>query len=125
MIGMLMVWLGTLSVYHTDLESPSTFFSVALPVFNIIYLVYLLKRFISFLYALSAHGTKSKEVDIIDLILDVFTLIYDGVCEKYNGKFAFLGSFSVLAEQTAIVVEILCVVYSFYGELQFIAELAR
>lgn len=124
MIRILIIWIGTFAVYNTDMHSPDFIKSVLFPVINIFYLLFLFKEFISFLFTLQTYGTKGNEVNVFDLIYDVCSLLYEEILNKYSGKFKFTGFFSEFIEYFIVPVEVICVMMSFYEELQLLAYLA-
>jgi hypothetical protein len=125
MLRIFIVLIGTYAILNTDLGSENPFESTVYPIINVFYLLFLLKEFLSFLYALSAHGTKGKDVNIADLMFDVWTLLYQEIEDKYSGRFESFGRFSDFLEDFVVPLEIILVIVSFYGELQLLAYLAK
>lgn len=125
MLRLLIVWFGTYALLNTDTESNNVFESTIFPIANVFYILFLSKEFIRFLYSLSASGTKGNEVNVVDFMFDVWTLLYEDIKDKYSGRFGFLGGFSGFLEDLLIPIEIVLVIVSFYNELQLLAYLAN
>jgi uncharacterized membrane protein len=124
MLRILIIWVGTYAVYNTDLDSEDILKSIVFPIINVLYLIFLLINFLEFLNALAANASKRRDVNIIDLAYEVSSLLYEELSHKYVGKFSFLGSYSSIAVDIAVPIEIILVVFSFYQELQLLAHLA-
>jgi len=122
MIRILIILLGTYGIINIDIDSNSLFYSRIIPVYNVFYLMFLIKEFTRFLYSLSASGTKGNEVNIGDLLFDVFSLIHRDISQRYAGKLRFLGGPDSLARDLIVQVEIVCVIISIYNEFKFIAQ---
>ena len=122
MIRILIILLGTYGIINIDIDSNSLFYSRIIPVYNVFYLMFLIKEFTRFLYSLSASGTKGNEVNIGDLLFDVFSLIHRDISQRYAGKLRFLGGPDSLARDLIVQVEIVCVIISIYSEFKFIAQ---
>lgn len=71
-----------------------------------------------------ASGTKGNEVNIVDFLYDIITVLYEEISSKYAGSFDFMGKYSGLMEDLVVPIEMVCVVVSFYQELQLLAYLA-
>jgi len=123
MIRILIILLGTYGIFNIDLDSNSLFYSRIIPVYNVFYLMFLIKEFTRFLYSLSAVGTKGNEVNIGDLFFDVFSLIHRDISQRYTGKLLFLGGPDSLARDLVVQIEIVCVIISIYKEFNFIAQM--
>jgi hypothetical protein len=118
----LLISIGTYSTFAINTHSDTISYTYFFAGFNVVYIVFLIYEFISFLYRLQKQGTKGNEVNIIDLSLDVTFMLYDEISRKYSGKFSFLGRCSDFVEVNVVVIEIVCVFVSFYKELEFIAR---
>lgn len=124
MLRIIIIWIGTYAAYNTDLETDNFFQATLFPIVNIFYILFLLQNFIGFLYALRAHSSGKKDVDPIDFLFDVLNTLYSEISYKYSGKFDFAGRFAEPIEDLVVPLEILCVVVSFYEDLQLLAYLA-
>lgn len=120
----IIVALGTISIYNTDLDSSNIFRSVIFPLYNIYFLYFLFINFFGFLVALRNSGTKGNDVGIIDFLYDIFSLLQEEISSQYEGRFLFLGKYAEFFEGLVVQVEIVCVVVSFYRILQLLATLA-
>jgi len=123
MIRILIILLGTYGIFNIDIDSNSLFYSRIIPVYNVFYLMFLIKEFTRFLYSLSSSGTKGNEVNIGDLFFDVFSLIHQDISQRYTGKLLFLGGPDSLARDLVVQIEIVCVIISIYKEFNFIAQM--
>ena len=123
MLRLLIILLGTYAVYNTNLDSEDIIKSIVFPIINVFYLCFLLINFLEFLKALAANASKSRDVNVIDLAYEVSSLLYEELYQKYVGKFSFLGSYSGIAVDIIVPIEIILVVFSFYQELQLLVHL--
>ena len=127
MLRFLIICIGTYSIYaamHSDLKNTSMLFSRLFPLINTLYLIFLFKEFVTFLVKLSAHGSKKKEVDFVDFLYDLWTLLYAEIENKYLDKFAIFGRHADWIRDLVVPIEIVLVVVSFFNELEMIAEMA-
>lgn len=121
LIRILLIWLGTYAVINLDFESNNIFYSKILTIFNLFYLIFLIKEFVRFLYSLRDHGTKGNEANIGTVIQDFFSLLHSDIASKYTKK--ALSEDYILSPfvEAIVTIEVLCVLISLYYQFQFIA----
>lgn len=124
MIRILIIWIGSFAVYHTDLQSDDVIKSTLFPIINGFYLIFLFQNFVGFLFALRSNGTKGYELNLADLFYDVYSLLYEEISSRYSGRFDRFGNASGVIEDVAVLLEIVCVLFSVYLELKLLLYLA-
>ncbi len=123
MLRLIFIWLGTIAVFNTDLSGSGLFTAKIFPLFNIFYVLFLFVNFVSFLYRLAQHSSTHEDANIIDLAFEVFSLLYEEISSKYEDKFAFTGRYADFVTDLVVPIEIACVVFSSFKELQLLAYL--
>jgi len=118
-----LIVIGTVAVFHVDLASEDFWQSRIFPLINAIYLVFLFKVFVEFLAALQKSAIKTKDVNIVDFLYDVYSTIILDLEGKYQGEFNFMGKYSILILDLVIYGELICMSISFFKELNSLAIL--
>ena len=124
MFRTLIFLIGSYAAYHTNMQSHNILYSTIFPIINAFYLMFLLVVFYGFLRALATSEPAGADVDVVDLIYDVASTLYDEIYDKYEGKLDFLGSLSDKVIKAIVPVEVVLIIISFWKEIELIAHLA-
>lgn len=101
--------IGALALHHTDLSANNSFFSVFLPILDMLFFIFIIMQ-IMFYFSLN-NFSNGNNYNFKDLILDIYDLRYD--IQDHGLMYA-------LFHLTLNIIDLICIVVAVYYYSQIV-----